>query len=161
MTVEVISNRVIKVKVASGAINAAAVPSGGLTGQVLAKNSSTNYDLEWITPSAGGGGGEVSASFDYGDATPKPLFTIPADKVIYSVTISMLVAFDDAAATLSVGYSGQPQALLATTDVAPNTLGGYETRPNVTLGSDTELTLSISPGTSTVGSGLVTVLYQS
>lgn len=32
-------------------------PIGGTTGQVLTKNSGTNYDYSWATPSAGGGGG--------------------------------------------------------------------------------------------------------
>ena len=30
------------------------VPAGGTTGQVLAKASNTDYDTEWVTPSAGG-----------------------------------------------------------------------------------------------------------
>lgn len=34
------------------------VPSGGTSGQVLAKASGTSYDVEWVTPS--GGGGDVS-----------------------------------------------------------------------------------------------------
>lgn len=32
------------------------VPTGGTAGQVLTKNSSTNYDTLWQTPSGGGGG---------------------------------------------------------------------------------------------------------
>lgn len=32
------------------------LPTGGTTGQVLAKNSSTNYDVAWTTVSGGGGG---------------------------------------------------------------------------------------------------------
>lgn len=35
------------------------VPTGGTTGQVLAKASSTDYDTEWVN--AGGGGGAVSS----------------------------------------------------------------------------------------------------
>lgn len=31
------------------------LPAGGSSGQVLAKNSATNYDAGWITPSGGGG----------------------------------------------------------------------------------------------------------
>ncbi len=31
------------------------VPTGGTTGQVLTKTSSTNYDTYWATPSGGGG----------------------------------------------------------------------------------------------------------
>lgn len=33
------------------------VPTGGTTGQVLTKNSATDYDTGWATPSGGGGGG--------------------------------------------------------------------------------------------------------
>ena len=35
------------------------VPAGGTTGQVLAKNSNTNYDTEWVNQSGGGGGGDT------------------------------------------------------------------------------------------------------
>ena len=34
---------------------AGSIPTGGTTGQVLAKNSATDYDVEWITPAGGGG----------------------------------------------------------------------------------------------------------
>ena len=33
------------------------VPTGGTTGQVLAKNSGTDYDTHWVNQSGGGGGG--------------------------------------------------------------------------------------------------------
>ena len=41
----------------TGATGAAGqgVPTGGTTGQVLTKNSATDYDTHWTTPSAGGG----------------------------------------------------------------------------------------------------------
>lgn len=45
--------------------NGVGVPTGGTSGQVLAKNSNTNYDTHWITVS--GGGGSITsggASFD-------------------------------------------------------------------------------------------------
>ena len=35
------------------------MPTGGTTGQVLAKVDGTDYNTEWITPSAGGGGWEL------------------------------------------------------------------------------------------------------
>ena len=38
-------------------INKQGVPSGGTTGQVLAKKSGTDYDDQWVTPASGGGGG--------------------------------------------------------------------------------------------------------
>jgi hypothetical protein len=48
---------------ADPAFTARNVPSGGTTSQVLAKNSNTNYDTEWVDP--GGVGGTV----DVGDVT--------------------------------------------------------------------------------------------
>ena len=42
-----------------GQLNGALAPAGGTTGQVLAKASNTDYDLEWIT---GGGGGGITVN---------------------------------------------------------------------------------------------------
>ena len=39
------------------------VPVGGTTSQVLAKNSNTNYDTEWVTPAAGSEAFPVGAVF--------------------------------------------------------------------------------------------------
>jgi len=41
--------------------NGVGVPTGGTTGQVLAKNSATNYDTAWINAPTGGG----SSAFDF------------------------------------------------------------------------------------------------
>ncbi len=45
------------------------VPTGGATNQVLAKNSATNYDYAWVTPSSGGGsvaGADTQIQFNDG-----------------------------------------------------------------------------------------------
>ena len=49
------------VQQSNGALIVQGVPTGGTTGQVLAKNSGTSYDTEWIDPPAGGGGGAVTS----------------------------------------------------------------------------------------------------
>ena len=54
-------------KVGSGAFNTwvlspaseIIVPDGGSTGDVLTKASSSDYDVSWVAPSGGGGGGDV------------------------------------------------------------------------------------------------------
>jgi len=38
-------------------VNGEGVPSGGTTGQVLAKKSNADFDTQWVTPSSGGGSG--------------------------------------------------------------------------------------------------------
>lgn len=43
------------------------IPTGGTTGQVLAKASNTDYDTEWVNQSGGSGG-----TSDYSDLTNKP-----------------------------------------------------------------------------------------
>ena len=40
--------------------SATRIPTGGTTGQVLTKNSGTDYDAGWATPSGGGGAGLTS-----------------------------------------------------------------------------------------------------
>jgi hypothetical protein len=45
------------------------VPTGGTTGQVLAKNSGTDYDTEWIDPPEGGGGGAAQEVRHSNDGT--------------------------------------------------------------------------------------------
>lgn len=44
------------------------VPSGGNAGQVLAKNSNTDYDLKWVNQS-GGGGGSSAFTAEFGTTT--------------------------------------------------------------------------------------------
>jgi hypothetical protein len=45
------------------------VPPGGTTGQVLKKNSNTDYDYSWGADNTGGGGGGSLSDGDYGDIT--------------------------------------------------------------------------------------------
>jgi hypothetical protein len=57
----VISSTVISGTVSTALTTATGIPSGGTTGQVLAKNSNTSYDVKWSS-SGGGGGSSVSVN---------------------------------------------------------------------------------------------------
>lgn len=50
-----INNQITTINNSITTINGKLLPSGGTTGQVLAKKSGTNYDTEWVTQSSGGG----------------------------------------------------------------------------------------------------------
>ena len=104
--------------------------------------------------------GQETIPFAYGDATPKTLTTVPANAVITEVSIVMLTPFSDATGTLSIGDSGNIQRLLATTDVAPSVAGTYTVDPAYKYASSTQLILTINPGTSTVGNGLILINYE-
>lgn len=67
------------------------VPSGGTSGQVLAKASGTDYDLEWATPSSGGSSITVDSAMS--DSSENPV----QNKVIYSALANL-------AASLGVGF---------------------------------------------------------
>jgi len=53
----------------------AVLPTGGAAGQVLAKRSATSFDVQWVTPTGGGGG--VSIPFDLVQTDPlQPVMSI-------------------------------------------------------------------------------------
>lgn len=122
----------------------------GLAGQVLTTNGT---DVSWEPT------GTYELLFDYGDASPKNLITIPADKIIQSVSIIIMTPFDDTS-TLSIGDAGDVDRLMETTDNYTEEAGTYTVEPAYKYGINTQLTLSITPGASTAGHGLVVITYQ-
>ena len=104
--------------------------------------------------------GSTEIPFNFGDATPKNLILVPSNSIITSVSIILLTAFDDPTSTLSVGDAGDVNRLLATTDNSTQVTGTYTTEPAYKYLSSTQITLSITPGTSTMGNGVVIINYQ-
>lgn len=51
-------------------VSARTIPSGGTAGQILSKNSNTNYDTQWIDPPSGSS--DSGGTSDYNDLTNKP-----------------------------------------------------------------------------------------
>jgi len=123
----------------------------GTAGQFLRANSTTATGLEWANDNT------IEVRFNFGDASPKAIATVPALRVVRSATITILTAFSDAASTLSLGV---PADLIAVTDNQPSVAGTYTTAPGLQYAVNTAVTLTISPGTSTQGSGLVTITLE-
>lgn len=55
------------------------LPTGGTTGQIAAKASNSDYDVEWIDPPAGGTGGGVADSVAWDNVTGKPDLALKED----------------------------------------------------------------------------------
>lgn len=55
------------------------IPTGGTTGQVLAKRANTDFDTEWVTPSGGGSGQPQALGNGVNIGNPLNLQTVTAD----------------------------------------------------------------------------------
>lgn len=103
----------------------------------------------------------IQVPFNFGDATPKNVAIVPANKLIYSAKICISVPFNGTASTLSLGDAGNAQRLVQTTEVDPYSEGIFETSPAYKYGSDTQVILTINQGLGcTQGSGIVVITFQ-
>jgi len=153
----------------SNGTNGQGVPTGGTTGQVLAKKSGTNYDTEWVAQSGGGGGGSVTsvtgtAPISVATGTTTPVVSIAAattsaagsmsasDKSkLDGVATGATANSSDATLLARANHTGT-QVLSTISDAgtaaaknAPAT--GNAAAGEVVLGSDTRLTDARTPST--------------
>lgn len=105
------------------------------------------------------GGAAIEVAFSYGDATPVSAATALAGKLVYGVQIHIRVPFNGTGAALTVGDAGDTARLMAAVDNDPTAVGSYTTTPAYAYGSDTGLTLSITPGAGASQGAGVLVLY--
>jgi hypothetical protein len=156
--------------------NGQGVPTGGTTGQVLAKASGTNYDTEWVDQSGGGGGsGTVTsvtgtAPISVATGTTTPVVSIAAattsaagsmsaaDKAKLDGVASGATANSSDATLLARANHTGTQALSTISDAgtaaaknAPAT--GNAAAGEVVLGSDTRLSDSRTPSTHAASHG--------
>lgn len=123
----------------------------GTDGQFLRADSTASTGLVWSDDNT------IEVRFNFGDATPKPIVTIPANRVVLSATITILTAFDDLSSTLELGA---PSDLQSISDNLATEPGLYTVQPGIIYGVSTPVSLTISPGVSTQGTGLVTITIE-
>lgn len=101
-------------------------------------------------------GSEIVADFAFTFTTGSPhnLGAIAAGSVFNRAVVLVTTAFDDPSATLTLGPSGSPSALLSAGDSKLSQLGQYESGALVVEGPDF-LQLTLNPGASTQGAGLI------
>src|ERR1035437_6448772 len=98
--------------------------------------------------------------FSFSDASPKPIFIIPAGARIVSVKIAITQAFNDPLATLTIGDAGSPDRLMKAINNIPSEIDDNEADVPYTYIAATQLILTINPLASTVGAGYVVIMYN-
>lgn len=97
----------------------------------------------------------IGENFIFSDASPKKVFTVPAGYSIITCQIIIITAFDDVATTLKVGTLALNNKYMNDTANVPTESGEYETNPYQAVLVDTDIYLTLSPGASIQGSGVV------
>lgn len=107
------------------------------------------------------GAADIEVAFSFGDATPAPLTTVPAGKLVYGVELYIKTPFDGAGAALSVGDAGQADRLLSAAENDISTAGGYFSTPAYAYAAPTVISLNITPGAgATQGAGVIVLRIQ-
>lgn len=100
----------------------------------------------------------IVVPFSWGDASPKPIATVPAGGTIFTAQIVILVSFNGDGAALELGEAGQPDRLIAANQNDPKLAAEYETNPGLLFFSSTDLYLTITPGSGcTQGNGFILI----
>ena len=97
--------------------------------------------------------------FQFNNVSPKNVAVIPANAVVSAVDVIVTTAFDDNAATLSMGTMANANLLLNSVDSKANIVGTYAAMPGQLFLSDTWVVLTITPGSSTTGSGMIVIYF--
>lgn len=103
----------------------------------------------------------VEVTFAFGDATPAPLTTALAGKLVYGVELYVKTPFDGVGAQVVVGDAAQANRLMAANENDLLTVGGNHTTPAYAYAVNTPILLGITPGAgATQGAGVIVLRIQ-
>ena len=97
-------------------------------------------------PPGADGGTRPAIYFDHGDATPAILETLPSDRVIRSVMLTVIEAFNGTGAKVSIGTADEPELLMDEDSSDLSVLSNYEAWPMETIDEGTQILAFITSG---------------
>jgi len=115
----------------------------------------TISDTGVVTVTSSGGPQIVSVPFTFATPSPVTSLAVNAGSIIARAQISITTPFNDPAATLQFGTSASPSLVMAAADSVPSSIGDYPKNTFVTAPASDTLQLTISPGASTQGAGIL------
>lgn len=122
-------------------------PDDGSTGQVLRTDGSGTLTFVDVVSNS-----DLVAVEAFTEATSSPLtvFTAPANAIITAVRVVVSVAAGGGSPTISVGFSGTPEAYMATAENDLKNTGVYEVAPQISVGgSPLAVIATITPSSQT------------
>jgi len=145
---------------ADGAISPSITsPNYGTAGQILTSTGSIGAPT-WQNP-YDWGEQTYTMAFSYGDVSPELITTIPSGMLIFNIELIIQTAFNGTSPVLTVGDSANYSSLMSSSQNLPSVAGTYETTPSFAYGSNTQIYISITPGSGTTqGNGYIVVRYQ-
>lgn len=93
--------------------------------------------------------------FQYDSVSPFIIVPLKAGDIVDKIELTIEQVFDDPAATLKVGTAANLEKFLKTSDIAVTKLNTHINEENIRSAINETMILTIAPGASTQGSGVV------
>ncbi len=106
---------------------------------------------------SGAGSLFLKVQFTYTDGPSIIVLSVTDGDTIVDSEVVIETAFDDVAATISLGSVADSSLILSTTENLPSALGNYGNQNNFKFALNEQIRIYINPGTSTQGSGHVLI----
>lgn len=101
--------------------------------------------------------GGVLVPFSFVDVSPVIVTSLKASNIVRDAEIVIETGFDDPLATLSLGTAASPGAILSSDKIVPSVICTFATDENYIAAVDETVILTLSPGTSSAGSGYILI----
>jgi hypothetical protein len=136
------------------------VGGGGLDAETLDGHDSTyfsvathNHDSTYL-PISSFTDSWAEVAFTYATTSPLTLAVVTVGQRVLKAAVQIVTAFDDPAATVTIGHTGVVGGLLSSTECVATAAGYYEASPMFQYGGADTIKLWITKGTSTQGAGV-------
>lgn len=114
-----------------------------------------NSRINSIPSSSGGTNNVVQVAFDYTTSSPLILQSVLAGQIVYKMTIIITTVFDDLLSTIKVGTTADPSLIFEVDGTNILVLSQYDNDGLFIIPNDDLLILTITPGGSIQGAGMI------